>query len=308
MPSWDEVVSQFKEVAEGERANWLQHKIVESLLQIAALRGDRNVVLYFSAFLQKPQVPFPWLAVSQEDVNGVMTALNGLEYSKPLTLILHSPGGDIGAPETLMSYLHTKFKDIEVVVPAYAMSAATMMALGSNRIIMGRQSQLGPIDAQMNIGGRQVSAGAVLAQCREAKEEIRVDPATAPYWAPILQTMPPALSMAAQYALDYGQRMVTEWLRTRMCATSDQPTELANSIAAYFNATDEHKHHGRRISREDCRNQGVQVEDLEPNQALQDAVLTVYHQTTLFFETSSATKLWINHHGRFWAKHFINGN
>lgn len=305
MPSWDEAIQQFQAVEPENRSNWLLGELIGHLRAIALLRRDRNVLCYASAFLQKPGVPFPWLAVSMEDMNGVMTALHGLDYTKGLTLLLHSPGGDIGAPDSLMSYLHTKFADIEVIVPTYAMSAATMMALGSQRIIMGRQSQLGPIDAQLNVGGRQVSAGAVVAQCASARREIKDNPLAAHYWAPILQCMPPALEREANYALEYGQKMVTDWLRQKMFASHSDPATQAHRVASYFNATDEHKHHGRRIDREECRAQGVVVEDLEPDQPLQEAVLSAYHFTTLLFETSPATKVWMSHVGRNWVKNFV---
>lgn len=306
MPSWDEAVKQFQDVDPQQRPNWLFSQIVDHLATIGRLRNGRNVLIYASAFLQKPGVPFPWLAVSMEDMNGVMTTLHGMDYSKGLTLILHSPGGDIGAPDSLMSYLHTKFADIEVIVPTYAMSAATMMALGSQKIIMGRQSQLGPIDAQLNVGGRQVSAGAVVAQCALARREIMDNPLAAHYWAPILQCMPPALEREATYALEYGQKMVTDWLRQKMFAHHADPDKQAHKVASYFNATDEHKHHGRRIDREACRLQGVVVEDLEPDQSLQEAVLSVYHFLTLHFETSPATKAWISNTGRNWFKNFVS--
>lgn len=304
MPSWDEAVALFSAQPQNERANWLQAQLVGQLATIAGFRR-RNAILYSSAFLQKPGVPGTAIAVSMEDMNGAMTTLHGLpDCGTGLTLVLHTPGGDIGGAQALMSYLHTKFELIEVVVPTFAMSAGTMMALGSHNIVMGRQSQLGPIDAQIFTGSRQVSAGAVLSQFEVAKRDITADTRNAHVWAPILQSMGPALHQEATFALEYGQRLVTEWLSQRMCAGRADPQGEAARIAGYFNTTEQHKHHGRRIDREECRAQGVTVEDLEPNQELQEAVLSLYHYMTLFFETSPATKIWMNHLGLHWVKSF----
>lgn len=305
MPSWDDAVGLFVGQAPEDRANWLQDQLRHNLQLISGLRAERNVVLYSSAFLQKPAVPGFAIAVSTEDMNGAMTSLHGLDCARGLTLILHTPGGDIGGAQALMSYLHTKFEFIEVIVPTYAMSAGTMMALGSHNVVMGRQSQLGPIDAQIFTGSRQVSAGAVLSQFEVARQDILNEPRSAHYWHPILQSMGPALHQEAKYALEYGQSLVTQWLRQRMCADRADPAAEAAKIANYFNTTDQHKHHGRRIDREECRAKGVTVEDLEPNQPLQEAVLTLYHYMTLFFETGSATKLWMNNQGRHWVKHHV---
>lgn len=307
MPSWDDAVRLFSAQPPEQRSTWLQQQLRLHLEAISGLRGDRNVVVYSSAFLQKPGVPGTAIAVSMEDMNGAMTALHGLDCAAGLTLVLHTPGGEISGAQALMSYLHTKFEFIETIVPTYAMSAGTMMALGSHNVVMGRQSQLGPIDAQIFTGTRQVSAGAVLSQFDAARQDILNDARSAHYWAPILQSMGPALHQEAKYALEYGQRLVTEWLTNRMCAGRGNPQEDASRIANYFNTTEQHKHHGRRIDREECRNLGVTVEELEPNQPLQEAVLTLYHFMTLFFETSPATKLWMNQEGRHWVKSYVPG-
>jgi len=56
------------------------------------------------------------------------------------------------AAQTIVDYLRSKFSTIEVLVPTYAMSAGTMIALGCDRVFMGRQSQLGPTDPQLIVG------------------------------------------------------------------------------------------------------------------------------------------------------------
>lgn len=305
MPSWAELVDQFESQEVETRTDWLNAGIIDALRAISAARGDTNVILYASAFLQKgAAVPPSYVSVSPEDINGLMATLHGLDCSRGLALILHTPGGEIAGAEGIVSYLHSKFADIETIVPTFAMSAGTMMALGSNRIVMGRQSQLGPIDAQIFTGSRMVSAGAVLSQFAEARTDIHADGKTAALWAPILQSMGPALQQEAKYALEFGQDMVKKWLESRMFSTRENANVDASRVARYFNATDNHKQHSRRIDRDEARGQGLEVHDLESDQAFQDAVLTLYHLTTIMFETSMATKIWINHHGRAWLKHF----
>jgi hypothetical protein len=60
--------------------------------------------------------------------------------------------------------------------------------------------------------------------------------------------------------------------------------------------------HGHRIGRDEVRGQGLVVEDLEDSQELQQAVLTAYHLTSIAFDQSRATKLFITAHDRTWMK------
>lgn len=302
MPAWTELISEIDALPPDQIGPWLQEQHLKSLQAVASLRGGRNVIFYASAFLQKPAAPGSLLQLTYEEINGFMSVMNGMTWSKGLTLILHTPGGVTNATETIVEYLFSKFDSIEVIVPTYAMSAGTMISLASDRVVMGRQSQLGPIDPQMPVGGLFVSARAIVEQFERAKSEIIQDLTLAHVWAPILQAVGPALLQEAQNALDYGETMVARWLGARMLKGSPH---LAKATAAHFNDATKHKSHGRRIDREEARQNNVVVEDLETNQDLQEAVLTAYHIATIIFEKSPATKLLITDAGRVWMKNFI---
>lgn len=209
-----------------------------------------------------------------------------------------------------MAYLRSKFDDIEVIVPTFAMSAGTMISLASNRIVMGRQSQLGPIDPQMVIGGRSLSARAVVEQFERARLEIVGDGTPehpgdlnmAHVWAPVLATIGPALLQEAQNALDYSERMVAGWLAAYML---DGDTAKGEAIAQHFNDASRHLSHGRRIGREEARDQGVIVEDLEDDQDLQEEVLTLYHLSTIIFQNGPQTKLFESTTGTRYVKNWM---
>ncbi|MBI4566437.1 MAG: serine protease [Planctomycetes bacterium] len=308
MAAWNELLAELEGQPEVEKANWLKRRLEAELHRVGQLRGDRNVVLYASAFLQKPGIPQPWISLTGEEVNGLMSVIYGMDFRKKLTLILHTPGGITNAAESMVSYLHSKFDDIEVIVPTYAMSAGTMICLGSNRIVMGRQSQLGPIDPQLPLSNRFISARAIVDQFVAAKKEILKNRVAAHIWAPILQSMGPALLVEASNALAYGQKMVEGWLEQRMFRGVERASARRNKAkraAKYFNDAGLHKSHGRRIGRDEGR-QYVEIEDLESNQELQDAALTAYHLATIAFEHSPVTKLLQSHHGRSWFKNWAS--
>lgn len=308
MPSWNDLLDQFQQ-QEGDEAKtqFLRESQEQALKDISALRGNRHVLLYSSAFLQKPQVPAEHIIMTHEDLNGLMSAIYGMEWERGLTLILHTPGGQPNAAESFVAYLRSKFNGIEAIVPALAMSAGTMVSLACDRLIMGRQSQLGPIDPQLGFGGgRSVSARAVVDQFERAEKEIVDDqvPARAHVWAPILQSLGPALLQESQNALDYSESMVAGWLSQYMFANEADPVTQGGRVTAHFNDATTHKSHGRRIDRNEARQQGVLTEDLEIEQDLQEAVLTSYHLMTIMFEQSQITKLIWTDTGRTWMKNW----
>lgn len=306
MPSWNSIVDELNaQPTDDAKGAYLSSVILSSLRTIGTLRGDRNVIFYASGFLQKQAVPGENVMITHEDLNGLMSVIHGMDCSKGLTLALHTPGGVTNAAETIVAYLRSKFSSFEVLVPTLAMSAGTMIALASNGIIMGRQSQLGPIDPQMGAGGgRTVSARSVVEQFDRAKAEVLANQAAAHVWAPIVQSLGPALLQEAQNALDYSESMVANWLATGMCAGLDDPVATGAAIAHHFNDASTHKSHGRRIDREEARSQGLLVEDLEDNQSLQEAALTAYHVATIMFESGPATKFMATSTDRVWMKNW----
>lgn len=96
-----------------------------------------------------------------ESVESVRRAADEMDDAVDLTVLLNSPGGDIGCAYRMLLALRDKADDIEVLAPGWAKSAATFFCLGADSIHMGRYGELGPLDPQMfdrSGRARQVSA------------------------------------------------------------------------------------------------------------------------------------------------------
>lgn len=306
MSTWNELLQQFESTAEPDRIPWLVAQVDESLRKVGELRGGKHVLLYGSAWLQKQNAPLASVGITHEDVNGLMGAIKGMNWANGLTLVLHTPGGVTNATESIVDYLRAKFPSIEVIVPTFAMSAGTMISLASDRVVMARHSQLGPIDPQMPTGGgRSVSARAIVDQFEKAKQDVIGNVSAAHAWAPILASLGPALLREAENNLDYSEKMVAKWLAKYMFAGDGDAEEKGARVAAYFNDNGIHKSHGRRIGREEAAGQGVVIEELEASQDLQESVLTVYHLMTIFFEKTIITKLIWSDLGQNWMKNWV---
>jgi hypothetical protein len=300
MSTWNELIQQLNRTQIPQRDAWFDARFNNALSEVARLRGT-NVLVYFSAFLQKEGTPIN-CSLSHDDMNGFMSGLCGLDWNKPLTLILHTPGGVPTAAQSIMDYLRSKFSKIEIIVPLMAMSAGTMMCLASDHIIMGNHSQLGPIDPQMPVNGRYVSAGAILKQFDQARSDIMQDKGAAAAWFPILNFLGPSLCVEASQAIEFGRVLVANWLERYMYANHADPHGRADATAEYFSRNDLHLNHGRRIGKEEARSQELSIEDLENQHDLQEAVLTAYHLGTILCGHTTAVKIIRSNTGNVWIK------
>ncbi|HEX2274676.1 MAG TPA: hypothetical protein VHG90_12455 [Acidimicrobiales bacterium] len=69
-----------------------------------------------------------------------------------LDLVIHSSGGDIHAAYQLISFLRRRTDKLMACVPRYARSAATLLCIGADLIIIDELAGLGPLDAQIYDG------------------------------------------------------------------------------------------------------------------------------------------------------------
>lgn len=63
-----------------------------------------------------------------------------------IDLFLYTRGGDVGVPWRIVTMLREFCSEISVLIPYKAHSAGTMVALGTDRIVMGKKAELSPID------------------------------------------------------------------------------------------------------------------------------------------------------------------
>lgn len=263
----------------------------------------RNVIIYYSGWLQKH---VEGTEINDEDKNGFMTVLHELDHSKGLDLILHTPGGDTSATESIVDYLRSVFStNIRAFVPQLAMSAGTVIACACKEIYMGRHSSLGPIDPQMNdprLG--QMPAHGVIEEFERALEEIKKDPDRILVWQPILHKYNPAFIGQCEKAIEMTKNMVTDWLRTGMFAScgEEEAFVISKNIVEQLANYELLKTHDRHLPPETCMSFGLNIRVLEDNPPLQDAVLSVHHACIHTFTRTPAFKIIENHTGKAFIK------
>lgn len=272
MPNWEQVLNEINAVAASPGPlDRVRRKYLEQLSK----HTQRNVIIYYSGWLQRNNNAVQSI-IYDEDMNSFMTVVNGLDTTKGLDLLLHTPGGDTAATEAIVEYLRKKFgTNIRCFVPQLAMSAGTMIACACKEIYMGKQSSIGPIDPQM--GMLPVPAFALLDDFEKAKEEIKKDPTTAQIWDTIFKKVNPSFITECQQAVEFSSELVFEWLKTGMFSEQSDSEERATKITQFLNNHKDTKLHARHIDSEQAKAIGLCVKDLESDQKLQDLVLTVHH-------------------------------
>jgi ClpP class serine protease len=154
----------------------------------------------------------------------------------PVDLMIETPGGFTDATEKVASLLRTLAPDLRVVVPRYAKSNGTMLALAGSAILMGPCSELGPSDPMINVGPNVFVPAHFLA--------------TAPNIDPIIQ-------QHASHAIKHTAQLATTLLSTGMMKGKD-PSEIQNVVMSL--ATRNHyPSHGSVIDAAEAARLGLNV-------------------------------------------------
>ena len=85
--------------------------------------------------------------VTRDGVVPIMDLLHHIPIGTPIDLLLNTPGGDVDSAEKIVRILRRRVGSgiqLRVVVPDYAKSAGTLIALGADVIVMSDSSELGP--------------------------------------------------------------------------------------------------------------------------------------------------------------------
>jgi len=96
--------------------------------------------------------------INIEDSEQVLRAIRMTPPDMPIDLIVHTPGGLALAATQIANALVRHRGPVRVIVPHYAMSGGTLLALAADEIIMDPNAVLGPADPQIG----QMPAASIL--------------------------------------------------------------------------------------------------------------------------------------------------
>lgn len=286
MPNWNDLLDEIK--AAGSTHDLIRRKYLKQLREITG----RNVIIYYSGWLQKPGLG--GTGIDDGDKVGFMTTIHGLDRTKGLDLILHTSSGEAAATESIVDYLREMFgMNMRAIIPQLALSAGTMIACACKSILMGKHSSLGPIDPQY----KGLPAHGVLEEFKHAYDECKKDQIKIPLWQPIIAKYSPTLIGECQKAIAWSEEMAKEWLISGMLHSDPKADKKADDIVKGLADHALTKSHARHLSASKCKDIGLNIEMLEDNQDIQDAVLAVHYACIHTLSATTASKIIENHSG-----------
>jgi ClpP class serine protease len=140
--------------------NTLRGRRVLALRQLEKRRGSRVInLIHRQERLSFFGLPFGrYLDI--DDAEEVLRAIDLTDSNLPIDLVLHTPGGLVLAAQQIAHALLRHPAKVTVMVPHYAMSGGTLLALAADEILLAPSAVLGPIDPQI---GQQPAASILAA-------------------------------------------------------------------------------------------------------------------------------------------------
>jgi ClpP class serine protease len=84
-----------------------------------------------------------------DDAEGILRAIRETPKERAIEIVLHTPGGLVLAAQQVAAALADHQGKVTAVVPHYAMSGGTLIALAADEILVDDHAALGPVDPQL---------------------------------------------------------------------------------------------------------------------------------------------------------------
>jgi hypothetical protein len=206
------------------------------------------------------------------------------ETTIPLGLLLQSNGGALESPWPIVSgiraVLRAQKNEFWVIVNETAHSAATLISISADKILMSVFGSLSPVDAQFNLNtGPNIRVGAGIEDIQGYYDLItelfaKDEAARSQAFGYLAQRIPPEI-------LGQVQRIheLTRLLAKNMLLSRNKPAEpelIQNLVTALTKDFFSHNYH---ISEPECRQLGLPVETFEQEtQKLADELFVLYRK------------------------------
>jgi hypothetical protein len=236
--------------------------------------------------------------IDQGDVDGFTDLISAVAAdSESADVLIHSPGGSPEATERIVALLRNRFKDVQFLVPHSAFSAATMLALSGNKIILHSSATLGPIDPQLNgIPARSIRRG--FDKVRDLLQ--REGPDALPAYIPLIEKHSLEMLEICDDSTLLSKELVREWLGKYMFGGRDDAAETIERAVDFFASYDTHKTHSRPLMFEKLKTLGLEISIADKQ--LSELMWEAHVLLNAFFTHTPFVKVFENGHGLSWGR------
>lgn len=240
----------------------------------------------------------PGNQISPDDIAPFHSVLSTIPEESPIDFLINSPGGAPETAEKVVSLIRGRGHPFRAVVTNFAKSAATLICLGADSIVMGDPSELGPTDPQIP---RTQQGSTILLPAHaflDAHKEItdRINK-SAPDIQPAdilqLQQMDPAFLQWCRQAVDASRAYAERWLSQYMFKGSPDPQQAAQKVAKHLAESRDYYSHARMIDYRQASGSdlGLKIEYLPPSSPMWELFWELYCRSELFLRQTQQTKL-----------------
>jgi Serine dehydrogenase proteinase len=207
-----------------------------------------------------------------------------------LVVVLETPGGYMDVAERVATILRHHYKEIDYVVPSFAMSAGTVLVMSGDEIHMDYASVLGPIDPQIPMrDGRLVPALGYLVQYERLVEKSSKGTLTTAELTFLVENFNPAELYQYEQEVELSVVLLEDWLvrfkfknwkttiTRKIKVTTKMRKDRAKEIAEALNNTDRWHTHSRGIPADVLRHDlKLQIADFGAFPQLRSAIHDYY--------------------------------
>lgn len=237
--------------------------------------------------------------IRSEDVQPFEDLLSSTNFKKA-DLMIVSNGGEPNAAEKLLMMCRERFtEEFNVIIPNQAKSAATMIALGSDKILMGYLSELGPIDPQLIVGQTNVPAQAFLGGLEHIRDRIKDKKSPDPVnmYIPLLSQLRPEIIQICENAISHSKEFAEKWLKQYMFKGKNAQ---ASKVAKSLSEGKVYKSHGKVIDFKEAKNVlKLNVELIDKESKLWSLIWELYNRQMHFLQQVNGVKIYENEKASF---------
>ena len=226
-PRTGDLPSQSSKFWAKEKDRYIRQLLISDLETVTG----REVVVYFSQLNE---------GIGHTDADDLSEVIDGLE-TKDIDLIIQTPGGMVDAVEKLVTVLKSRLDSYRVIVPSLAKSGGTVIAMSASKILLGVNSELGPIDPQMflpNIGP---------VPCEFVEKD---------------EGQPAVVRQMAGSAVERMKALARKILKEGML--SEATDDNLDSVIQKISSSDTYKSHGAVIDFSEAEELGLSVKWMDP--------------------------------------------
>jgi len=247
----------------------IRRRIIQDIQKITG----RKLISYIARF------DHPGGNILPDDVPLFSDMMSSLNFPSELDLMINSPGGIVEVTEKIVSMIRDYVKSLIVIIPESAKSAATLIALASDEILMGYTSEIGPIDPQIVVGVdptiRQPvfrPAWSYINSLRRLEEELRERVSDPNILIPLIHRIDPTLLDVAHNAISYAKTLAAQWLVRYMKLKPEDAERIANDLSD----VSRNLSHSRPIRAQEAKRMGLNVNVLKGDSDLWKLLYELY--------------------------------